>query len=257
MLLNCPATTPQLAVPQEIMRHVVRVESAGNPYAIGVVRGRLVRQPRRLDEAVATARMLEERGFNFSLGLAQVNRYNLRKYDLATYEKAFDPCANLVAGSRILKECFDRSQDWGKAFSCYYSGNFTTGFRHGYVQKVVASMRAGSAAAPVNVASGLAIPVIPQTSAPARPRSSNGAGQQRSVDARLAPVSVSRSGAIAPPPPPAAAQPADAGLAPFVATPAPHQTVPVVPQSPTPAASAGVSASQPVAAPARDSSFVF
>ena len=99
MLLNCPATTSQLAVPQEIMRHVVRVESAGNPYAIGVVRGRLVRQPRRLDEAVATARMLEERGFNFSLGLAQVNRYNLRKYDLATYEKAFDPCANLVAGS--------------------------------------------------------------------------------------------------------------------------------------------------------------
>ena len=28
-----------------------------------------------------------------------------------------------------------------KAFSCYYSGNFSTGFRHGYVQKVVAAAR--------------------------------------------------------------------------------------------------------------------
>lgn len=259
MLLNCPATTPQLAVPQEIMRHVVRVESAGNPYAIGVVRGRLARQPRRLDEAVATARMLEERGFNFSLGLAQVNRYNLRKYDLATYEKAFDPCANLVAGSRILKECFDRSQDWGKAFSCYYSGNFITGFRHGYVQKVVASMRAGSAAStPVNGGAGLAIPVIPQVSAAKKQRSSEAAGQRRPVDARLMPVNVSRSGATVPPQSASAAvaQPANAGLAPFVATPVP-QAVPIVPQPKASAESADVSVPQPVTSPARDSSFVF
>src|SRR5690606_37330316 len=42
--------------------------------------------------------------------------------------------------SRILAECYSRSRaDWGKAFSCYYSGNFTTGYRHGYVQKVFAS----------------------------------------------------------------------------------------------------------------------
>ena len=136
-----------LAVPTEVMHHVVRVESSYNPYAIGVVGGRLVRQPKNLPEALATVRMLESRGFNFSIGLAQVNRYNLDKYGLDTYEKAFEPCANLSAGSKILAECYQRaSGDWGKSFSCYYSGNFSTGFRHGYVQKIYASVRQGRAA---------------------------------------------------------------------------------------------------------------
>lgn len=135
-----------LAVPTEVMHHVVRVESSYNPYAIGVVGGRLVRQPKHLPEAIATARMLESRGFNFSIGLAQVNRYNLDKYGLDTYEKAFEPCANLSAGSKILAECYQRANgDWGKSFSCYYSGNFSTGFRHGYVQKIYASVLQGRA----------------------------------------------------------------------------------------------------------------
>lgn len=133
-----------LAVPSEVMHHVVRVESSYNRYAIGVVGGRLVRQPRNLPEALATVRMLEGRGFNFSIGLAQVNRYNLDKYGLDSYEEAFEPCANLRAGSKILAECYHRAgRDWGKSFSCYYSGNFSTGFRHGYVQKIYASLRQG------------------------------------------------------------------------------------------------------------------
>lgn len=144
-----------LAVPREVMHHVVRVESSFNPYAIGVVGGRLVRQPRSLPEALSTARMLERDGYNFSLGLAQVNRYNLAKQGLGTYEKAFEVCPNLQAGSRILAECFGRSgNSWGKAFSCYYSGNFVTGFRHGYVQKVVSSWRqaaAGTGTTPIAV----------------------------------------------------------------------------------------------------------
>lgn len=139
-LMDCP----NLAVPPDVMQHVVKVESSYNPYAIGVVGGRLQRQPKTLSEALATVRMLEGRGFNFSLGLAQVNRHNLAKYGLTSYEHAFQACPNVVAGSRILAECHGRSgQDWGKSFSCYYSGNFTTGFRHGYVQKIYASMHRG------------------------------------------------------------------------------------------------------------------
>ena len=159
-LMSCP----DLAVPPDVMHHVVRVESSHNPYAIGVVGGHLVRQPKNLPEALATVRMLESRGFNFSLGVAQVNRYNLGKYGLNSYEKAFEVCPNLQAGSRILAECYGRSGgDWGKSFSCYYSGNFVTGYRHGYVQKIYASMRQtapGSASAP----RGLAIPVVSRPS---------------------------------------------------------------------------------------------
>jgi type IV secretion system protein VirB1 len=137
-LANCQ----DLAVPADVMQHVVRVESSYNPYAIGVVGGRLARQPRSLPEALATVRMLESRGYNFSLGLAQVNRYNLDRYGLASYAQAFDACPNLQAGARILAECNARAGgDWGKAFSCYYSGDFSTGYRHGYVQKIFASMR--------------------------------------------------------------------------------------------------------------------
>lgn len=159
-VMNCG----NLAVPMDVMQHVVRVESSFNPYAIGVVGGRLVRQPANLPEALATARMLRERGFNFSLGLAQVNRYNLRKYDLSL-ERAFDACPNLQAGARILADCQLRSgNDWGKSLSCYYSGNFVTGFRQGYVQKVFASMRTATATAADPVAH--AISVAPQSRKP-------------------------------------------------------------------------------------------
>lgn len=148
---------PNLAVPAQVMQHVVNVESGRNPFAIGVVGGRLERQPQNLDEAVATVRNLETLGYNFSLGVAQVNRYNLAKYGLDSYEKAFDTCSNLVAGSQILAQCYAQSGgDWGKAFSCYYSGNFTKGYEDGYVQKVYDSINrtASSSALPAQ-----AIPV--------------------------------------------------------------------------------------------------
>ena len=160
----------ELAVPAEVMHHVVHVESSFNPYAIGVVGGRLARQPKNLAEALSTARMLEREGYNFSLGMAQVNRHNLAKQGLDSYEKAFNVCPNLQAGARILAECYGRSgNDWGKAFSCYYSGNFTTGFRHGYVDKVMTSWRGRTVAAAGGPA-GMEIPVIRarQQAAPAR-----------------------------------------------------------------------------------------
>lgn len=142
------AQCPNLEVPVQVMRHVVEVESSFNPYAIGVVGGTLVRQPENLAEAVATARDLERRGYNFSVGLAQVNRHNLVKYGLSSYEQAFSVCSNLRAGTRILAECHSRAAgDWGKAFSCYYSGNFSTGYQDGYVDKVFASMQRDSGSA--------------------------------------------------------------------------------------------------------------
>ena len=73
-------------------------------------------------------------------------------------ESAFEPCANLAAMQTVLAECFDRaSRSAGKAadqlalrqaLSCYYSGNFATGFRHGYVRKVVVAARVVPTAQP-------------------------------------------------------------------------------------------------------------
>ena len=91
------------AVYPTTLQALVKTESGFNPFAIGVVGGHLVRQPRNRDEAVATVRVLEAAGWNYSMGLAQVNRANLRIYGL-TPETAFDPCANLRAGGTLLVE---------------------------------------------------------------------------------------------------------------------------------------------------------
>ena len=151
-------------VAPQTMAAIVNVESSHNPYAIGVVKGRLQRQPKNIQEAVATAKALAAAGWNFSIGIAQVNRYNLPKYNL-TYEQGFEPCSNLWAGSKILEGCFIRADNNQRtqqealkaAISCYYSNNFTRGFKPdvrgkpSYVEKVVAS-----AEEPIRV-----IPVVP------------------------------------------------------------------------------------------------
>ncbi|WP_321943632.1 lytic transglycosylase domain-containing protein [Paraburkholderia tropica] len=126
------------------MAAVVRVESDFNPYAIGVVHGRLQRQPASLAEAVATARALDAAGWNYSAGLAQVNRSNWPRFGL-TADTAFDPCRNLAAGAAILQGCFERArrihaqaqEALRSGLSCYASGDFSTGYRTGYVQRVV------------------------------------------------------------------------------------------------------------------------
>lgn len=149
-----------LAVPEEVMAHVVHVESSRNPFAIGVVGGRLLRQPRDLPEAVATVRMLEAGGYNYSIGLAQVNRVNFERFGLDTPEKGFDVCNNLAAGASILAECLQRHEGrWGDAFSCYYSGNPRTGYEHGYVQKVFDAMAASRGGATSASVGGAAIPL--------------------------------------------------------------------------------------------------
>ena len=134
---------------------LVAVESSFNPHAIGVVGGALDRQPRNRAEALATASHLQANGWNFSVGLAQINVRNFERLGL-TASTAFDPCENLRAMQAVLTECFDRSASEGsrqtalrQALSCYYSGNFVTGLRHGYVQRVA------RAVSPSRTASGV------------------------------------------------------------------------------------------------------
>jgi type IV secretion system protein VirB1 len=126
-------------------RALVAVESSFNPYAIGVVGGALERQPATRSEALATARALHAAGWNFSVGLGQINVGNFARLGL-TVESVLDPCTNLRAMQTVLGECHGRTSidshpqaALRQALSCYYSGNFSTGIRHGYVRKVVGS----------------------------------------------------------------------------------------------------------------------
>ena len=145
-------------------RALIAVECGFNPFAIGVVGGVLERQPTGRNEAIATAKALQAGGWNFSVGLAQINRTNFDRLGLSV-EAAFEPCANLAAMQTVLTECFERAAQPGggaqralrQALSCYYSGNFVTGFAHGYVRRVVA---AHASQAPAT----LLTPAIPTTS---------------------------------------------------------------------------------------------
>jgi type IV secretion system protein VirB1 len=141
MFDGCPADATAQSVPENIMQSIVHVESGNNPFAIGVVGDKLQRQPRTLSEATSTAERLQKLGKNFSVGLAQVNVSNFKWTGIKDWTTAFDRCTNLTAGAKIFSECYDRSgNNYEKAISCYYSGNFSTGFSHGYVQKVTARM---------------------------------------------------------------------------------------------------------------------
>lgn len=129
---------------------LIHTESAFNPLAIGVVGGALVRQPRSAAEAVATALALRAADWNFSVGLAQINVRNWERLAL-TATTAFEPCRNLAAMQTVLLECQARAgrsvappnqASLHRTLSCYYSGNFATGFQHGYVQRVRAAVPA-------------------------------------------------------------------------------------------------------------------
>jgi type IV secretion system protein VirB1 len=93
------------------MAAIVAVESGWRPYAIDDDDAHRSYYPGTRAEAIAIARSLERAGHNFDVGLAQVNSANFAAYGLST-EAAFDPCANLRAGSRILVDAFRQAQSW-------------------------------------------------------------------------------------------------------------------------------------------------
>jgi type IV secretion system protein VirB1 len=150
------------------MTAIVRTESALNPLAIGVVGGRLLHQPSSINEAIATVRALDAGHWNYSVGLAQVNRANWPRLGL-NVQDAFDPCRNLAAAGAILQGCFqlaragqaDVQRALRQSLSCYSSGDFVTGYRTGYVQRVVNNVRDDAMDHTADPASVRLLPTVP------------------------------------------------------------------------------------------------
>ena len=140
-------------VDQQLMMRVISVESSHNPYAIGVVNAHLQRQPQNITEAKATAQFLENAGYNYSVGLAQINRSNFSRFNL-NFDNVFDACTNLNAGGQILRECINRASAQGyqadithKALSCYYSGQLNSAVGTQYANNVLAKLSINSSSA--------------------------------------------------------------------------------------------------------------
>lgn len=135
-----PGVSPQT------LTAIAHAESRFDPLAIGINRGRAVRQPRTRDEAVRTARNLIAAGANVDLGIAQINSSNLAWLGLSI-EDAFDPCRNLAAAATVLRAGYrpatqspqDRQRALRVALSRYNTGHPEHGFRNGYVARVEAA----------------------------------------------------------------------------------------------------------------------
>lgn len=141
LIVACaPATAPETAV------RLVRVESKGNPFAIGINGPyRLNAQPSNLEQALATARMALTlpKVKSIDVGLGQINSANFTRMGL-TLESAFEPCKNLKAMEAHLLASYARAQKihgpgqkaLQVALSEYNTGHASKGIANGYVQKI-------------------------------------------------------------------------------------------------------------------------
>jgi type IV secretion system protein VirB1 len=127
------------------MRAIVKTESNNNPWAIGLNHGKKLKyQPMSLTQAKSWVSYLEKAGYDFDVGLAQVNIRNIHKSGYSIIDM-LDPCFNLYVASDILRKNYksalqttNNSQEaLYKALSAYNTGNYHSGFNNGYVQRVV------------------------------------------------------------------------------------------------------------------------
>ena len=131
---------------------VAAAESGFDPLAIYDNTTGEVWRPRSRSGAVALARDLIGAGHTVDLGLMQIDLGNLARLRLGVAE-AFDPCASLAAGARVLADAYKptpakagggtthRAQQAAlrAAFSRYNTGSPTAGFVNGYVARVLAA----------------------------------------------------------------------------------------------------------------------
>ena len=147
LALSC---APQ--VEPRTVQAIVKRESRGNPYAIGVGKGvYLSHQPSTRDQALYVASILEKAGIDFDVGLMQVRTTNLRRLGISVQE-ALEPCKNMGLGQTVLLDGYARAVKSGRmpgtdaslaAVSHYNTGSLTAGFSNGYVANVVQEHRRG------------------------------------------------------------------------------------------------------------------
>lgn len=166
------ACAPGVSV--DTVQQIVQVESAGDPLALNVNKGRLERKATDAADAAALAKKYIAEGYSVDMGLMQVNSTNLASLGY-TVEDMFDTCKNIKAGAQIYTNFYNRAaQVFSEkaeihlaALSAYNTGDFTRGLTNGYVAKfekfgVSGGTALAAASAPV-ILERVAAPVNPYT----------------------------------------------------------------------------------------------
>ncbi|RQW86456.1 MAG: hypothetical protein EHM79_09620 [Geobacter sp.] len=129
------------AVAPSTTQAIIRVESGGNPYAIGDNTLKKSFAPKSKQAAVHMAADLLAQGHNLDMGLMQVNSCHLKTMKF-TLEEIFEPCRNITIGTTILADFYRRNNTGEdkylvlfKALSAYNTGSAWRG--PGYVNKIL------------------------------------------------------------------------------------------------------------------------
>jgi type IV secretion system protein VirB1 len=97
------------AMNHALMAALVRRESNGNPFAIGMDgKDTLEPQPKNLSDAITSAEKLAKQGKSFSVGLAQIHISNIRLLGLP-WAQAFDACISLRRGQQIYEQFYAKA----------------------------------------------------------------------------------------------------------------------------------------------------
>src|SRR5579863_9636497 len=91
------------AVAPSTMAAIVRVESGGDPLAIGDNTTRRSYYPQDRATAERLARRLLDAGHLLDVGIAQIDSMNFAGFGLSLHT-IFDPCINVSVGARILTD---------------------------------------------------------------------------------------------------------------------------------------------------------
>lgn len=134
------------AMNRALMSALVRRESNGNPFAIGMDgTAPYLAQPKTLAEAVATAEGLKRKGKTFSVGLAQIHVSNIKLLGLP-WTQAFDGCTSLRNGQKIFDGFYKKAIEAGfkgsdavfAALRGYNSGSVFAAISNKYASAIMA-----------------------------------------------------------------------------------------------------------------------
>lgn len=117
----------EVDVPAELTQAIARVESGGSPWALNIEGRGYIYASR--EEALAAAREASAAGQSFDSGIMQVNNWWLKRYGIPL-EAMFDPAANILLGSWILRQELDQAGDVWTAVARYHSPHAGRGKRY-------------------------------------------------------------------------------------------------------------------------------
>lgn len=97
-------------IPTGLLIAIAKVESGFRPWVINInSNGQSVKviEPKSLDEAAYYLRYLHQNGYNYDVGIGQINVANIRRFGIDPI-LLLDPCNNLLVSAHILRENINR-----------------------------------------------------------------------------------------------------------------------------------------------------